>query len=89
MRSRYTAYFYGNRDHLWRTWHPKTRPAEVVVDSSMTWTGLQIVELRDGAADDATGVVEFVASYDGGQLRERSRFATRGGRWFYLDEEPA
>ena len=87
MRSRYTAYFYGNREHLWRTWHPKTRPAEVIVDSSMTWTGLQILDARGGTADDTTGVVEFVASYDGGELRERSRFTKRGGRWFYLDEE--
>lgn len=89
MRSRYTAYFYGNREHLWRTWHPSTRPAEVSLDPGATWKGLQILDVRDGGADDETGVVEFVASYDGGELRERSRFAKRGGRWFYVDEASA
>lgn len=87
MRSRYTAYFYGNRQHLWRTWHPKTRPAEVTLDSSMSWTGLEIMAIRDGGAEDETGIVEFVASYVGGTLHERSRFAKRGGRWSYLDED--
>lgn len=87
MRSRYTAYFYGNREHLWRTWHAKTRPAEVAIDPSMRWIGLQILETRDGGAGDDAGVVSFVASYDGGELRERSLFARRGGRWFYLAEE--
>lgn len=75
------------RGHLWRTWHPKTCPAQVAVDASTNWTGLEILEIRDGGPEDDTGTVEFVASYDGGELRERSRFAKRGGRWFYLDEE--
>ncbi|RNI18084.1 YchJ family protein [Flexivirga caeni] len=88
MRSRYTAYVYGNREHLWRTWHPKTRPAEVALEPGMRWTGLQILDIRDGGPDDDTGVVEFVASYDStGRLHERSRFERRGGRWFYLDEQ--
>jgi SEC-C motif-containing protein len=87
MRSRYSAYYYGNREHLWRTWHPRTRPSEVTLDPSTTWTGLEIVEVRDGGADDGAGIVEFVASYQGGALHERSRFAKRAGRWFYLDEE--
>ena len=86
MRSRYTAYCYGNREHLWRTWHPKTRPAEVLLDTSRSWTRLRILDVRDGGVGADTGLVEFVASYDGGELRERSRFAKRGGRWFYLDE---
>ena len=87
MRSRYTAYYYGNREHLWRTWHPETRPAEVRIDRSIVWTELEILDVRDGAPEDETGTVEFVASYDGGAQRERSRFAKRGGRWFYLDAE--
>ncbi|AKU16696.1 YchJ family protein [Luteipulveratus mongoliensis] len=87
MRSRYTAYFYGNREHLWRTWHPRTRPAEVVIDAATRWTGLRIDEVVGGGADDDEGVVEFTASHTGGALHERSTFARRGGRWFYLDAE--
>lgn len=87
MRSRYTAYFYGNKEHLWRTWHPMTRPQEVILEPETRWTGLRVVDVVDGGVDDMTGVVEFVASYEGGSLRERSRFAKRGGRWLYLDEE--
>ena len=29
MRSRYTAFVLRDADHLWRTWHPRTRPAQV------------------------------------------------------------
>ncbi len=87
MRSRYTAYALGDDGHVFRTWHPSTRPADVTGDPQLTWTGLRIVD----TADDE---VEFVASYeihdpDGavrhGQMHERSRFARRAGRWMYLD----
>ena len=87
MRSRYTGYYYGNAEHLWRTWHPATRPAEVTLDRNVTWTGLRILEVLDGTAADRAGVVEFVASYDGGALRERSLFERRGGRWLYRGEQ--
>ena len=82
MRSRYTAYAVGDTEHVWRTWHPRTRPEQVTHDPTTTWTGLRVLE-----ADD--DVVEFVASWrtaDGeGRLHERSRFARRAGRWFYLE----
>ncbi|WP_231916943.1 YchJ family protein [Nocardioides scoriae] len=82
MRSRYTAYAVGDIDHVWRTWHPRTRPPQVTHDPSTTWTRLEVLE----AVDD---VVEFVASWrdDGGagRLHERSLFARRAGRWFYLE----
>ena len=29
MRSRYTAFALGDAGHLWRTWHPRTRPPAV------------------------------------------------------------
>jgi SEC-C motif-containing protein len=82
MRSRYSAYALGDTDHVWRTWHPRTRPERVDPDPATRWTGLEIVE--------ATGdTVEFRAHFDGphgpGVLHERSAFAQRAGRWFYLD----
>lgn len=88
MRSRYTAFVHGHVDHLWRTWHPRTRPAEVDV-ADVVWTGLSILDVVDGGTADRTGVVEFEARFtasDGpGILRERSTFERRGGRWTYVD----
>lgn len=81
MRSRYTAFALGDADYLWRTWHPRTRPEQVTIDPAVEWTGLEIIE----AAGDE---VEFRASYRGqrtGTLHERSRFAVRARRWFYVD----
>jgi SEC-C motif domain protein len=82
MRSRYAAYAVGDTDYVFRTWHPRTRPDDLSPDPAVTWTGLRIV----GSGEDW---VEFVASYDRagavGELRERSRFERRGGRWVYVD----
>lgn len=89
MRSRYSAYALGETDHLWRTWHPRTRPERVTARDALTWRGLVVEETVDGGPDDAEGVVAFTATYDGPAghqvLRERSRFTRRGGRWVYVD----
>lgn len=78
MRSRYTAYVVGDADHLFRTWHPRTRPDDVAPDATVRWTGLEVL-----AADGDT--VEFVARWEGGSMHEVSRFERRGGRWCYVD----
>jgi SEC-C motif-containing protein len=82
MRSRFSAYAVGDADYVWRTWHPRTRPEQVHLDDRTRWTRLEVIE----AAGDE---VEFRAHHEGpagiGTLHERSRFAQRGGRWFYLD----
>ena len=80
MRSRYTAFVTGDADHLFRTWHPRTRPDDVRPDPSTRWTGLRI--LAAGA-----DTVEFVASWEGGAMHEVSRFEQRAGRWVYVDGE--
>lgn len=89
MRSRYTAYARGHENHLFRTWHPATRPADVRPDPGITWLGLEVVRTEAGGPDDETGTVEFVARYRTAAgdraLRERSRFERRGGRWVYRD----
>ncbi len=88
MRSRYTAFALGDDDHLFRTWHPRTRPDDVR-SGHLEWTGLQILDVVDGGPDDQSGVVDFAAHYRDGRsrevLRERSRFERRAGRWFYVD----
>ena len=80
MRSRYTAFVTGDADHLFRTWHPRTRPDDVRPDPGTRWTGLRIL-----AAEADT--VEFVASWEGGAMHEVSRFEQRAGRWVYVDGE--
>lgn len=89
MRSRYTAYVRGHENHVFRTWHPATRPADLRPDPGTTWLGLEVVRTEAGGPDDETGVVEFVARYrtaDGDRvLHETSRFERRAGRWVYRD----
>lgn len=88
MRSRYAAYVLGRTDHVFRTWHPRTRPDDLT-PAPMTWLGLDVLRTEAGGPDDDTGVVEFAARYQGRsgveELREVSRFERRGGRWVYLD----
>lgn len=83
MRSRYSAFVLGLSDHLWRTWHPRTRPEDVQL-GPIQWLGLEIVEIHDGEPWHCEGIVEFVARYRGGRQHERSVFQKRAGRWFYL-----
>jgi SEC-C motif-containing protein len=91
MRSRYSAYALGEFDHVFRTWHPRTRPSEVGADAGLAWRGLDVVGTRGGGPEAAEGEVEFRAHYQlGGQrgvMHERSRFARRAGRWVYVDGE--
>lgn len=89
MRSRYSAIALGEHDYVWRTWHPRTRPAALVPSTGIEWVGLEVLDVVAGAAGDTAGEVEFRASYSEGQrsgtLHERSRFAVRARRWMYLD----
>lgn len=94
MRSRYTAYAVGAVEHVWRTWHPATRPERVTPDPTTIWTGLTVLRAEGGGEADETGVVEFVARWrDGsggrgartGELHEVSRFRRRARRWLYVD----
>lgn len=96
MRSRYTAYVVGATEHVWRTWHPATRPERVTPDPTTTWSGLTVLRVEGGSEDDETGVVEFVARYREtsgrrgprrGELHEVSSFGRRAGRWLYVDGE--
>ena len=55
-----------------------TRPDDTTPDPATRWTGLRVL-----AAEGDT--VEFVASWEGGQMHEVSRFERRAGRWVYVD----
>lgn len=85
MRSRYSAFAVGDEDHLFRTWHPRTRPDPLTIEHTTRWTGLAIHDVVAGGVHDEEGEVAFTASYDGGSLTERSRFVRRRGRWVYVE----
>ena len=89
MRSRYAAYARGDADYLFRSWHPRTRPADVTVDPPIAWTSLEVTDTAAGGQDDDLGEVEFTARYEadgrGEAMHERSRFERRRGRWLYVD----
>ncbi len=82
MRSRYAAYAVRDGDYVWRTWHPRTRPLSVTPDPDVRWTGLVV---HDADGDE----VEFTARFERlgapGSMHERSVFARRAGRWFYVE----
>ncbi|KAA0087128.1 zinc chelation protein SecC [Mycolicibacterium sp. P9-64] len=91
MRSRYAAFARGDADYLFRTWHPRTRPADVTIDADTVWTSLEVTDAAAGGIDDDSGEVEFTAHFDAegrsGSMHERSRFERRAGRWFYVSDE--
>ena len=88
MRSRFTANAIGDTDHLWRTWHPRTRPTRVL-PSGNQWLTLEIRDVVDGQPGDSTGIVEFVATYRDNWrtkvMHERSTFEYRANRWLYVE----
>ncbi|GAA1482975.1 YchJ family protein [Gordonia sinesedis] len=94
MRSRFTAFAVGDRDHLLRTWHPDTRPTGLHLDDGLHWYRLDVESVTGGTPFDAEGEVEFTAHYRApasetgggrGSMHERSRFVRVDGTWLYLD----
>lgn len=90
MRSRYAAFVRADVAYLLATWHPSTRPAELVLDPKLHWLGLAVRRSRGGAGD-CEGEVEFVVRCKlhgkAGRLHEVSRFVCEDGRWYYVDGE--
>ena len=96
MRSRYVAFTLADVDYLMRTWHPRYRPVRERKQikawaASVTWVGLQIIDVVAGTETDATGVVEFKATYlERGVpavIHERSCFERINGAWVYVRGE--
>ena len=96
MRARYTAYAGVKTDFIFATTHPDHRQG---YDHKGTeewaagadWEGLEIVDCRQGGADDAEGQVEFIARYrEKGAMRahhELAHFQKDNGTWYFTDGE--
>ncbi|WP_168703236.1 YchJ family protein [Gordonia paraffinivorans] len=89
MRSRFTAFVVGDREHVLRSWHPRTRPTDLSLDEKMRWYRLDVESTRGGSPFDTDGEVTFTVYYrvdsDKGTLHERSRFTRYRGEWVYVD----
>lgn len=89
MRSRFSAFALHLPDYLLASWHPETRPGELVLDEAVVWRNLEIIRTEDGGPFDTTGIVEFEARYRvsgrSETQHEVSGFQRIGGRWYYLD----
>lgn len=87
MRSRYAAYAVGDADYVFATWHPRTRPATIELDADVTWTGLTVHDAGEDWVDFTATFhsVQGAGEQRAGELRERSRFERRAGRWVYVD----
>lgn len=90
MRSRYTAYTQRNEAYLRATWHPRTRPADAILDpdENLRWLGLEIksaLRLRqrkaelphDPEQDPNRDTVEFVARFKVGGRAHRLHEVSR------------
>ncbi|MCW2814763.1 MAG: sec-C motif containing protein [Nocardioides sp.] len=82
MRSRYAAYAVRDADYVWRTWHPRTRPLSVTPDPDVRWTGLVV---HEAGGDEVEFTARFERLGSPGSMHERSVFARRAGRWFYVE----
>ena len=94
MRSRYTAFSLGAVDYLVDNTAPEKRnpeDAEILTEQvkCTNWVGLEILSTEQGAKGDASGTVEFKASFEAddqsGVLYERSNFRCEDGQWYYVD----
>ncbi len=89
MRSRFSAFAVGDADYLLRTWHPRTRPADLELDDDLRWYRLDVLATSAGGVFDTDGTVEFEAFHRGpggrGSLHEVSRFVRGSDGWQYVD----
>jgi SEC-C motif domain protein len=97
MRSRYSAYVKVETDYIFETTHPKHREGYDAAGTkewaeSAEWQGLEIISVKDGGADDATGEVEFIARFsEKGEPREhheRALFKREPKGWLFTDGKP-
>lgn len=97
MRSRYTAYTRADIVYLKKTMVPEARKgfddlATKQWAEGSKWKGLKIVSTQNGGPSDATGMVEFIATFErdgtGVDHHEVSQFRkTKADEWLFIDGE--
>jgi SEC-C motif-containing protein len=97
MRARYSAYTQVEMDFLFESLHPDKRDendregARDWAENSQ-WHGLEILETRDGAGGDDSGVVEFAATYtyedETQRYHEIADFQRFEGDWYFVEGRP-
>ena len=94
MRSRYSGFVTQNANHLARTWHPQTRPAQIRFQANQQWLGLKVIRSEIGFHPETKAtqaIVEFVARSKidgrGNRHHEISEFAKLNGLWLYIAGE--
>lgn len=94
MRARYSAYATANIDFVERTIHSSAR-ADFNRESALKWAeqsqwhSLEIRNVIDGKEEDASGSVEFIASYSQKdeeiEHHELAAFRKEAGAWTFVD----
>ena len=94
MKSRYSAYVAQNANYIVKTTHPcnpdyteeknEWLNAIKLFSKSTNFLKLEILSFIDGE-DEA--FVTFKATYETGEMIEKSRFLKLNGRWLYVDGE--
>lgn len=98
MRSRYTAYVNANMAYIKSTLAPEKRKEfdEAGAKEWATkskWLGLEIMNTKQGKSGDATGVVEFTATYKmkgktiGHHEVAEFRYDDKDARWYFVDAD--
>ena len=96
MRSRFTAFAKGLWDYLEQTKYPDGQELSAwhktkFMHDDISWTKLDIIDVKKGGVSDEDGEVSFVAHYvENGEkktLQEVSRFIKEEGKWFYSEHE--
>ncbi|MEM7091953.1 MAG: YchJ family metal-binding protein [Actinomycetota bacterium] len=89
MRARYTAFVRNNAGFIVASTHPARRPEGLLLDPTVEWLGLEVLETEGGNALETTGTVRFRVSYRvGGQPGTRdelSRFERVDGTWYFVE----
>jgi SEC-C motif-containing protein len=96
MRARYTAYTKAATDFLLDTTHANHREGydhagTTAWAEKSEWLGLEILNTRQGGADDTVGEVEFIARYRENTTlhshHELGHFKREEGAWYFTTGE--